>query len=172
MKLLFTVLTFYCLVGSAASQPANTGIDQLSYLIGKWRAVTKNMTKSGVWKEANTDTVAFKFIKKEKYILAEIGGQYDYELIFSYDQFQQKFRMSSIDQVSGLLDIYEGAMKDEKLVIDNIIKDTYYTIGDKRFYNRLSLSRGTDKSAKMLIEASNTGGKEWQEISMVEFFKL
>ena len=80
--------------------------------------------------------------------------------------------MSSIDQVSGLLDIYEGPMKDEKLTIDNVVKDTYYTIGDKKFYNRLSLSREADKSAKMLIEGSNTGGKEWQVISMVEFFKL
>lgn len=172
MKILFMILTFCCLIGSVASQSATSGIDRLSFLIGKWRAVTKNMTKSGVWKEANTDTVVFKFIKKGKYILADIGGQYDYELIFSYDQFQQKFRMSSIDQVSGLLDIYEGPMKDEKLTIDNVVKDTYYTIGDKKFYNRLSLSREADKSAKMLIEGSNTGGKEWQVISMVEFFKL
>lgn len=130
------------------------------------------MTKSGTWKETTTDTVQFSFIKKGNYLKAVMGGQYEYELIFSYDQFQRKYRMSSIDQVSGLLDIYEGNLQEGKLVIDNVAKDTYYTMGGKNYYNRLTLSKISTNEGLMLIEGSDNRGEKWQLISQVLFYKL
>lgn len=172
MKKLFLTIPILIIAISVYSQTKPSGINELSYLIGKWKTVTKAMTKSGEWKEVTTDTAEFAFIKKENYIEGDMGGQYDYELIYSYDRFQNKYRMSSIDQVSGLLDIYEGNLKEGKLVIDNVVKDTYYMMGSTKYHNRLTLSKTSANEALMLIEGSDNGGEKWQVFSQVLFYRL
>lgn len=172
MKPVVASLLLFFVLSNGISQTKSSGVNELSYLLGKWKAVTKVMTKSGTWKETTTDTVEFSFIKKGNYLKAVMGGQYDYELIFSYDQFQGKYRMSSIDQVSGLLDIYEGNLQEGKLVIDNVVKDTYYTIGATNYYNRLTLSKISTSEGLMLIEGSDNRGEKWQPVSQVSFYKL
>lgn len=172
MKKVVLVISLMIISFVIQAQPKQGGINELSYLIGKWKAVTKVMTRSGAWKETTTDTVQFSFIKKGNYIKAVMGGQYDYELIFSYDQFQKKYRMSSIDQVSGLLDIYEGRLQEGKLVIDNVVKDTYYTMNNVNYYNRLTLSETSMNGALMLIEGSDSRGEKWQQVSQVFFSKM
>lgn len=172
MKILRLIIPFLLIVLSGSAQTKVSGINELAYLTGKWKAVTKVMTKSGTWKETTTDTVEFSFIKKGNYLKAVMGGQYEYELVFSYDQFQGKYRMSSIDQVSGLLDIYEGNLQERKLVIDNVVKDTYYTMGGTNYYNRLTLSKISTNEGLMLIEGSDNRGEKWQPVSQVLFYRL
>jgi Protein of unknown function (DUF1579) len=172
MKKLVLIIPFLIVAISGYAQTKPSEVNELSYLIGKWKTVTKAMTKSGEWKEVATNTAQFAFIKKESYIKGDMGGQYDYELIYSYDRFQNKYRMSSIDQVSGLLDIYEGDLEEGKLVVDNVLKDTHYTWSGKKYHNRLTLSKTSANEAFMLIEGSDNRGEKWQQISQVLFFKL
>lgn len=172
MKQIHLIIPFLLSVLPSSAQSEVYGIKELAYLTGKWKAVTNVMTRSGSWKETTTDTVEFSFVKKGNYLKAVMGGQYEYELVFSYDQFQRKYRVSSIDQVSGLLDIYEGNLQEGKLVINNVVKDTYYTMGGTNYYNRLTLSRTSTNEALMLIEGSGNRGEQWQLISQVLFYQL
>jgi hypothetical protein len=52
-----------------------------------------------------------------------------YQATFSWDRFQRLYRVTYIDNITGLLDIYQGPLDDGQLIVTNLHTGTYNTLG-------------------------------------------
>ena len=52
-----------------------------------------------------------------------------YQATFSWDRFQRVYRATFIDNITGLLDIYQGPFDDGELIVTNLHTGTYNTLG-------------------------------------------
>ncbi|MEZ4456515.1 MAG: MBL fold metallo-hydrolase [Gemmatimonadales bacterium] len=96
------------------------------------------------------------------YLDAAVQGPagFRYQLVFSYDQAQARYRVVSRDQVSGLLDVFEGDREsDGSLVVSNVGPGTHYrdATGAKVF-NRMRFTPGADGTWVWRVETGNGNG--------------
>ncbi len=111
---------------SAARTPAPTlevreAMRPLLFLIGKYDRAEFVVGLGGLYIDARAQT-----------------GRYRYELMFSYDQAQRRYRVVSRDQISGLLDVFVGVLEaDGSLVVSNVEPGTHYLDAGKKVFNRM-----------------------------------
>ncbi len=81
---------------------------------------------------------------------------YRYQLMFSYDHVQQRYRVVSRDQVSGLIDVFEGVREaDGSLVVSNVEPGTHYLdASGTKVFNRM---RFTPKAEGRWVWRVETG---------------
>ncbi len=60
---------------------------------------------------------------------AEGFNRWAYQATFSWDRFQRVYRATYIDNITGLLDIYQGPLDDGQLILTNLHTGTYNTLG-------------------------------------------
>ena len=60
---------------------------------------------------------------------AEGFDRWAYQTTFSWDRFQRVYRATYIDNLTGLLDIYQGPFADAELILTNLHTGTYNTLG-------------------------------------------
>ncbi len=97
----------------------------------------------------------------------ESGAVVRMHLTLSYDQYRDVYRVAVLDDSSGLLDIYEGAVEDGVLRVDNLRADTSYRAGGVEVHFRLVW----DMSEPVIdydIDASVDGGETWMPFMMME----
>ncbi len=87
----------------------------------------------------------------------------------TYDQYRKVYRKAAIDDVWGIMDIYEGNLKDGNLVLTNLKSKTYFPISEKVWRGfRLNIELKSP-SRTMLIEKTDDDGKSWQPAFKVEY---
>ncbi|MBX3175327.1 MAG: MBL fold metallo-hydrolase [Gemmatimonadaceae bacterium] len=89
---------------------------------------------------------------------------YQYQLMFSYDHVQARYRIVSRDQISGLLDVFEGTREaDGSLLVSNVGPGTHYLDSDgAKAFNRMRFSPREDGSWTWLVE-TGTGDGQWTQ---------
>ncbi|WP_298913817.1 DUF1579 family protein [uncultured Algimonas sp.] len=85
----------------------------------------------------------------------------------AYDQYRNVYRIAVLDNMSGLLDIYEGTVEDGVLSADNLRTDTYYMNGDMKVHFRLVWDM-TGPVIDYDVDASIDGGETWMPYMMME----
>lgn len=119
----------------------------LSFLPGLWRVELFTPVDPGEpeprWQA--WDTTASRFVAiyggafvRELGVGFPIGGaavgadgfeRWAYQATFSWDRFQRVYRATYIDNITGLLDIYQGPFDDGELILTNLHTGTYNTLG-------------------------------------------
>lgn len=92
--------------------------------------------------------------------LAERGFHMNTYLTF--DQYRSVFRKAAIDDVWGVMDIYQGNIVDDTLVLTNLESGTLFPVGDDSWRGfRLSVPLIAGERT-MLIEKTDDLGQSWQ----------
>ncbi len=80
---------------------------------------------------------------------------------FSYDRFREIFRVAYFDNSTSHLDILEGVIEGDRLVVSNVATDTGWKYFDQPRYARQSFYEMTEDGFKLDVELSADGGKTW-----------
>lgn len=80
---------------------------------------------------------------------------------FSYDQFRQLYRVTVLDDMTGLLDVYEGDFINESVLsVTNLRSETFYPNGAQSIYFKLEWNISGD-APTFAVLASSDVGKTW-----------
>jgi hypothetical protein len=96
----------------------------LAYTVGDWD-VTSRVNVKGQWLESTTTSriqaVLDGHMIEERITVQrpEMSGDVNLIVIRSWDPAQQVFRIAALDNVVGLMDIYEGTLENGVLTADN-----------------------------------------------------
>ncbi len=156
-------------VALAQSLPAPAGADlrggraRLDFLAGDWRVEQFSPTRVDQWRSSGERALRFNSTLNDLYLETRVGsGGYNYDIVLSFDVAKQLYRITSRDDRSGLIDVYEGVF-DERgtLVVSNVGPGTHYVSGGIRYHNRMTFAP-TAGGWEWLVEVSGDGGQSWQ----------
>lgn len=153
-----------------ARKTLHEGLRKLDFVVGRWTgSLSLPTAPAGADPVAATSAqpaasmVRFAPGPGARYLEGEtrVGG-FGYRMVLSYDAVQKRYRFSSIDDVSGLLDVYEGEFDSAgALVVSNVDSGTYYLTGTTRVHNRLTFLPLPGDVWEWRVDGSTDGGKTW-----------
>jgi hypothetical protein len=181
------VAAFLALAGGAAQGQANerpqvsvkpyTMMQKLAPLAGRWSMTTEITNDGGnTWSKTPASEVTLSFRHKGM-LLAEIPAEisapgFHMETYLSYDQYRNVYRKAAIDDVWGVMDMYEGAINGDTLILTNLKAGTSFPVGEEKWRHfRLHVELKTP-ARTMNIEKSDDGGKSWQPAFRVRYQKI
>lgn len=139
----------------------------LAVLSGEWVVQSKYSSDDGkTWQESTPNRVSVAMRQKGK-ILAETPLEpqkrgFHVESLITFDQYRKVYRMAAIDDYWGLMDVYEGNLEGDALVLTNLKAGTFFPIGPDAWRAfRITLELKPEKRM-MIVEKSDDGGKSWQ----------
>ncbi len=153
----------------AQVQPASQAVElraaraRLDFLLGDWRVEQFTPIEAGDWRSNGEGELRFISTMNDLYLETNArSGRYVYHIVFSFDAAQQQYRVTSRDDQSGLIDVYEGVFDEQgALVVSNVGPGTHYAIGGVRYHNRMSFAP-TSGGWVWLVEVSGDGGQSWR----------
>lgn len=139
------------------------GRARLDFLAGDWRIEQFTSTQAGEWRSNGSGDLHFASTMNDLYLETRAhSGGFLYHIVLSFDASQQRYRVTSRDDQSGLIDVYEGAFDEQgALLVSNVGPGTHYFFGGVRYHNRMSFSP-TAGGWVWLVEASPDGGQSWR----------
>ncbi|MEE4192797.1 MAG: hypothetical protein V2I66_14545 [Halieaceae bacterium] len=146
---------------------ARSQMDRLKVLEGEYRLVVHVTNDDGAtWQQGPAQKVEIRLrhngllLEELPVELAEQGFHMNTYLTF--DQYRSVFRKAAIDDVWGVMDIYQGKIADGTLVLTNLESGTLFPVGPDTWRGfRLSLPLVSGERT-MLIEKTDDLGKSWQ----------
>ncbi len=161
---------------SPSSVPKNM-MEKLSMISGQWKARTDFTNDDGkTWQQGGEKLVEFSY-KQRGLLLEELPIEIDnkgfhMQTYISYDQYRQVFRKAAIDDVWGIMDLYQGNIIDDQLVLDNLSAGTFFPVqtGVWRGF-RLTLELKSD-NRWLLVDKTDDKGKTWQPAFRVFYQKV
>jgi glyoxylase-like metal-dependent hydrolase (beta-lactamase superfamily II) len=154
-----------------ARKTLHEGLRKLDFVVGRWTgALSLPSAPSGADPAAAakpaqpaSSIVQFAPGGGARYLEGETrAGGFGYRMVLSYDAVQKRYRFSSIDDVSGLLDVYEGDFDSTgALVVSNVGTGTHYLTGTARIHNRLTFQPLPGDVWEWRVDGSTDGGKTW-----------
>lgn len=185
MKMLLTALLALAFSASAqANAPSRPAVSEKPYammqklavLEGRWGMVTEMTEDDGLTWQAFPAAEVDLHLRHKGMILAEIPADtnspdFHMETYISFDQYRNVFRKAAIDDVWGIMDLYEGTLADDAIVFTNVKSGTTFPVGNGIWRNfRLTLQLRSP--VRMLhIEKSDDGGASWQKAFRVTYRK-
>jgi hypothetical protein len=83
-------------------------------------------------------------------------------LLWSYDPFQKEYRLAVLDDLVGLLDVFEQDQS-EPLRVANVHHGTYFAAGEgRRGWSRMTVAFANGRLAHIGVESSSDEGKTWR----------
>ena len=109
-------------------------MQRLAPLAGTWDMTVYVTADDGeTWDATPTQVVDLEFVHKG-FTLEEIptdlaGPGFHMRTYLTYDQYREVYRKAALDDVWGILDLYEGQIEDGKLVQTNLKSGTLFPVG-------------------------------------------
>ena len=178
------ILIAACLINSTLSaEPAQVSkipqekMQALAVLTGQWAmAVSITEDDGKTWQTTPAQAVDIRLSHKGM-LLEEVPqdlsspGFHMHSLI-SYDQYRKVYRKAATDDVWGIMDMYEGNIEDEKLVLTNLKSKTYFPISENIWRGfRLTLELKPNHRT-LWIEKTDDDGKTWQAAFKADYTAL
>ncbi len=148
---------------------AAKGLAPLLPLVGEWRVTFEERGRRGEpWTRFETTSKITSIMAGTalQQTLAVRGRTFGVDRpvnllgIFSWDQFQKRYRVAFHDDASGLLDIYEAVLEKGRLPLSNVRTGTYFVSPKgERGYTRLTLRDMTENAFVLDVEGSKDGTK-------------
>lgn len=153
-----------------AAKKLHVGLGKVDFVVGRWSGTHSRSPAPGsepaASKPAPPEPAVVRFAPGQggRYLEGETRvGPYGYRMVLSYDVAQKRYRFTSIDDVSGLLDVYEGDFDSTgALVVSNVGPGTHYLDGTSRIHNRLSFQPLSGDLWEWRVDGSTDGGKTWK----------
>ncbi len=148
---------------ASLSVELRAGRERLDFLAGDWRVEQFTPIEGGEWRSNGEGALQFRSTMNDLYLETNASsGRYAYHIVFSFDAAQQKYRVTSRDDQSGLIDVYEGAFDElGALVVSNVGPGTHYVYGGTRYHNRMRFSPIADGWV-WVVEVSGDDGQSWR----------
>lgn len=150
---------------------------KLKLLSGKWNMVVEASFDEGkTWQTTPPATVTLDYRHKNM-MLAEIPDDlstpgFHMESYITYDQYRKVFRKAAVDDVWGIMDLYEGKFNGEELVMTNLKSGTLFPVGEGKWRAfRLTIELASPKRL-ITIEKSDDNGKSWQPAFKAHYEKI
>lgn len=147
---------------------------KLHSLKGSWKMTVFSTQDNGEsWQESPVQLVEISFqhkgmVLEEKPKTIESTGFHMLSYI-TYDQYRQVYRKAAIDDVWGIMDMYEGEIADHKLVMTNLNSRTFFPVeGGKWRGFRLTIEL-KDKLRTIWIDKTDDEGNTWQKAFRAEY---
>ena len=144
--------------------PAPPGMGPLMSIVGEWTVAWQTRQQPGApWQDAEvTSTIEKKLRGAALEESTQNGSGNEILRTFSYDQYKETYRLTSINDVTTHMDIAEGTFNDDgRLVVTNVETDTPWTGFGMTFYNRVSFFDLTENGLQAEVEISIDGGENW-----------
>jgi glyoxylase-like metal-dependent hydrolase (beta-lactamase superfamily II) len=88
---------------------------------------------------------------------------YGYAFTLGYDLFQKRYRLAVVDDVTGLVDVFQGGFDaSAALVLTNVEAGTHYRAGADVVHTRLTFRSLPDDRWQWEIADSRDGGRTWR----------
>ncbi len=159
------------------SQAPLQAMQRLSSLAGTWEMTVFTTSDEGVtWNPAPAQVVDLRFAHKG-FMLEEIpvaldGPGFHMRSYLTYDQYRKVYRKAALDDVWGVLDLYEGNFEDDRLVLTNLESGTFFPVADGKWRGfRLTLELEEDRRW-MWIDKTDDEGASWQPAFKLEYNKI
>ncbi len=151
-------------------------MQQLAPLAGAWNMTVFVTSDDGeTWQATPSQEVALRFAHKG-FMLEELPADlttpgFHMRTTLTYDQYRKVFRKTALDDVWGILDLYEGEIKDDHLIMDNLRAGTFFPLEDGKWRGfRLTLELNSGQRW-MWIDKTDDNGQSWQPAFKVEYTK-
>ena len=169
-----TILTLALFVGSLSNaQDADPGakariqMQRLKVLEGDYDLVVSVTNDNGeTWQEGPAQKVRIR-LRHNELLLEELPVEraeqgFHMNTYLTFDQYRSVFRKAAIDDVWGVMDIYQGNIIDDTLVLTNLDSGTLFPVGPETWRGfRLSVPLIAGERT-MLIEKTDDYGESWQ----------
>ena len=160
----------------AVSRVPLAKMQALEVLAGRWQ-MTVYVTEDGgeTWAPTPTQDVELRFVHKGM-MLEEVPGDLDspgfhMHTFITYDQYRNVYRKAALDDVWGILDLYQGEIEGDRLVIDNLEAGTFFPIDENTWRGfRLTMELKPDRRW-MWIDKTDDNGATWQPAFKSEYVK-
>ncbi len=132
-----------------ATVASRRGVRRLLFLLGRWSGADFRLGLGGLYVDGTAVT-----------------ADHRYEFVLSYDHVQDRYRMTSRDQRSGLLDVYDGAFDaGGRLVLTNVASGTHFrTPSGVAVHTRLTFTM-TDDNRWTLTAENREGERPWTRVA-------
>jgi hypothetical protein len=146
------------------AMPPPPGMGPLLPLGGSWQvAVSQRNQPEAPWQESERDSTIESLIGGtllQESFTTERGHEILWTL--SYDRYRERYRLTQINDVRGLLDVEEGVFDENgRLVVTNLDTGTTWDGYGLTFHTRVSIFDVGDDAFKMEYEISTDGGENW-----------
>ena len=166
-------------VGSAAQSPSEVPkqfMDQLKSLMGAYETVVHYSPDGGETWQTGAPNVVDIALRQKGLLLAEVPRDtstpgFHLENYLTYDQYRQVYRKAVIDDTWGVMDIYEGTIAGDTLILTNLKADTSFPTPTGQMHFRLSIPL-TAGERWQTIEASTDRGETWIPNFKVQYIPL
>lgn len=160
-----------------ASKEPLAAMQRLAPMAGAWHMNMEMSADNGAtWQKASESVMDFAF-RLNGLFLAEVPTDtsspgFHLETYFSYDQYRDVYRVAAMDDTWGIMDIYEGTIKDGQLVVTNLRSKTCFPISENVCRGfRLSIQIDGETTRQMTIDKTDDGGTSWQPSFRVTYIR-
>jgi hypothetical protein len=176
MKLKTTLLgiSVLLLFGTTAAVNAQTTRDPIrvdrlaAKMVGSWHVLAADVDQAGTIHEASEESMAtivplFEGVALQEDVkIRAPGSGHDLLVTYSWEPTINKYRVAILDRAYGILDIYEGDLEGNTLLVDNLATATRFeTASGARMAFRLRWEFLSESSFRQTIELTRDEGANW-----------
>jgi len=175
------VSLLFAVSANAQATPENAkapkaAMAQIDAIKGDWISIVEIVTQSGEWLQQSKNRINIAShlggLLLTEVELERLEGDETSPVLkvdYTYDQYREHYRLSAIDSGWGIMDIYEGGLEDDALVVTNLRSDTSVPLADGRaLHFRLTIPVTGDERV-MLIDMSTDAGENWRPFFRVTY---
>ena len=149
----------------------------LEVLAGRWTMTVYSTEDDGEnWTPAPSQAVDIQY-RHKNFLLEETPSDlespgFHMHTFLTYDQYRGVYRKAALDDIWGILDLYEGDIDDGWLILDNLKSATFFPVGENQwrgFRLRMELK---SKQRWMWIDKTDDNGQSWQPAFKAEYVAL
>jgi hypothetical protein len=139
---------------------------------GEWRTTSLRWDKkTNAWLDAPPESaigeVSFHRMEHGKaFRLTFKSPAYKVDGFLSYDVWNDRYVLVSIDNQIGQIDVQQGSFAGDRLILDNLKADTTYKARSLPTHTRLELRFDASQLSEIQVDSSQDQGKTWQHTSL------
>lgn len=166
--------TLLLLVASNAARAESDAMRALAFLDGTWSATYFTYADDGSKTEVGRNESVYRRslngqLIEESHTVLGTGPAFPMRSFYSWDGGKGVYRLAAVDENGGMMDIYEGTLADNTLVMDNLAHGTFYALEDGRVMAfRLNWTFVSDDEVDLCVEMSLDRGETWRDMTFVE----
>jgi hypothetical protein len=151
-------------------------MQSLAPLAGDWTMTVYSTNDDGeTWQATPTQSVAIEY-RHKGFMLEEVPSDlespgFHMRTTITYDQYRDVFRKAALDDIWGILDLYEGNIVDGRLVLDNLKSGTLFPLEDGRWRGFRLTMELTPAHRWMWIDKTDDQGQTWQPAFKAEYLQ-
>lgn len=160
--------------GKDPSSEPRENMALLNILQGHWKMQVSITNDAGeTWQEMPETEVRIESRQKQL-MLSEIpldttSAGFHMETHLTYDQYRQQFRKAAIDDVWGVMDIYEGGIEGDNLIMSNLRSKTFFPVGENTWRAFKLVMELKSPTRIMEVLKSDDGGTTWEPAFRVTY---